>query len=306
MRVYHLISTDGGRTWPERRRIDLGAAPGSIVDRPGHRLADGVARPAVRALEGRELDPDAGSAGGVAPPVDATAERPGRRTCWSPTIPTTPSTTGTSGSRRHPDDGRLVNMFWTHDVGGGPGHRRPHRVGDARTVETWTVPVGTGPAGPALPADLARGRSAAGRLLAPGRPAGDPRRAERGLRAHLGSRPARSSCGRATRAASRAPAGRARRRSTGTTWAPGSSGIRAAPLLPDGEVLVVFYGGSGATQERALGATSGVSGRPVACCARRAGRRRARGPARDASTSWSATGRIAAIGDGLDGRPAPR
>ena len=42
MRVYQLVSTDGGRSWPERRRIDLSPHQGASSTGPVMPLADGV------------------------------------------------------------------------------------------------------------------------------------------------------------------------------------------------------------------------------------------------------------------------
>ena len=228
MRAYQLVSTDGGWTWPERRRIDLVAAPGRSSTGPvlGSPTAS-LAQPFEHWKE--RDDPEPGPAGGVAAAVDATAARPGRRRRSSRTIPTTRiyywDQRLETPSRRRPPRQHVLDPR---------RRRRPcdidvHIAWGSPDGRTWTVPIGTGLPRPALPADLARGRSAAGRLLAPWRPAGDPRGAERGLRAHLGSRHRDRRLGqRRGRRTGRRPAAR-RRTSTGTTWAPGSSGIRAAP-----------------------------------------------------------------------------
>ena len=245
MRVYQLISTDGGRIWPERRRIDLSPHQGASSTGPVIELAGGVLAQPFEHWKAR-LDPEAGRpAAWLRLSTDGGATWPERRAGGPPSRrrhlllgPAAREASRRRPSRQHVLDPRRRRRPWT-STSTSRGRRRTVATGPCRSDRA---------AGSALPAHLARGRSPAGRLFAPWRPAGDPRRAERGLRAHLGSEPARSSCGRATRAANRAPGGRARRTSTGTTWAPGSSAIHVAPLLPDGEVLVVFYGGSGATR----------------------------------------------------------
>ena len=94
-----------------------------------------------------------------------TTARPGPRTSSSPHHPDNAIYYWDQRLATHPDDGRLVNMFWTHvpadgrdiDVHiawGTPGRPDLDRAGRDRAAR------------PALPADLARGRPAAGRLLA--------------------------------------------------------------------------------------------------------------------------------------------
>ena len=185
MRVYQLISTDGGRTLARTPADRPVAAPGGVVDRPGHRARRRRPRPAVRALEGDgSIRKRVGRRRGCG--CRPTAARPGRTTSSWPTIPTTPSTTGTSGSRRIPTTAVSSTCSGPATSAAALRHRRPHLVGIAGRSRLDRAGRDRA-AGPALPAHLARGRSAAGRLLAPWRPAGDPRRAERGLRADLGS-----------------------------------------------------------------------------------------------------------------------
>ena len=52
MRAYHLRSSDGGRTWPDRRRVDLGQHPGVVQHGRAPEACRWRARPAVRELEG--------------------------------------------------------------------------------------------------------------------------------------------------------------------------------------------------------------------------------------------------------------
>lgn len=69
MHVYQLVSTDGGRSWPVRRRISLDPHPGRVVDGAGAPPVGWGARAAVRALEGAPR-PGTGAPGRLAASVD--------------------------------------------------------------------------------------------------------------------------------------------------------------------------------------------------------------------------------------------
>ena len=117
MRAYTLVSRDGGWTWPERRPIDLGGHDGASTAGPVLRLADGTlgvpfetwkshwdANPGVPAAYLR-LSRDSGRTWDDEVLV---ARDPANRIYyWDERLET------------HPDDGRLVNMFWTHDAAAG-------------------------------------------------------------------------------------------------------------------------------------------------------------------------------------------
>jgi BNR repeat protein len=144
MRAYHLVSTDGGRTWPERRRVDLGPHPGASTTGPLLRLSDGA----------------------LAQPFEHWKERddpaPGRPAAWL-RLSTDEGATWESDvlvahhpddalfywDQRldtHPTDGRLVTMFWTHDPAAGQDVDI-HVAWGTADGRTWTSPIATGLAG---------------------------------------------------------------------------------------------------------------------------------------------------------------
>jgi hypothetical protein len=241
MRVYHLISTDGGWTWPERRRIDLSPHRGASSTGEVRRLSDGaLAQPFEH---WKEYDD----------------EGPGRPAAWlrvstdeGRTWPTDVLVAHDPEDRRyfwdqrlegHPDDGRLVNMFWTHDVESGRDVD-VHVAWGSPDGRSWSEPVGTG-----LPGQHCQPISLGGdRLVAVYSHRGDPP----GIRAVLSD-----DFGRTWDRASEI-----------VVWAsdagtePGAGGPRTQDAywsdmgawqfghprgvrLPNGEVLVVFYAGSG-------------------------------------------------------------
>jgi hypothetical protein len=241
MRAYHLISTDGGRTWPERRRVDLGQHPGASTTGPVLRLADGaLAQPYEHWKE--RLDPDPGRpAAYLRLSVDD-----GRTWASEVLVAHHPTDARFYWDQRldvHPLDGRLVSMFWTHD----PVAAKDvdiHISWGSPDGRDWTVPTGTG-----LPGQHCQPIALGGdRLLAVYSHRGDPP----GIRAAFSD-----------------DFGRTWDRSAElVVWAsdagdePGAGGPRAqkdfwndmgawqfghprGALLPSGEVLVTFYGGSG-------------------------------------------------------------
>ncbi len=241
MRVYHLRSRDGGRTWPDRRRVDLGRHPGSSNTGPPLALADGVlAQPYENWKEYDDPEPGVPAAwlrlsadAGTTWTEDVLVARDpaNARYFWDQRLAT------------HPDDGRLVNMFWTHDA---PAGRDVdvHISWAAPDGREWSDPVGTG-----LPGQHCQPIAVGGdRLMAVYSHRGGPP----GIRAVLSD-----DFGRTWDRASEV-----------VVWAseagaePGSDGPRdqadywndmgawqfghpRGTLLPSGEVLVVFYGGSG-------------------------------------------------------------
>ena len=296
MRVYQL-SLD--RRWTDLARTPADrpvATPGRIVDRPGHRARGRRPRPAVRALEGAPRS-GTGSAGGVAAPVERRRSDLADRCARGPPSRTTPSTTGTSGSTRHPDDGRLVNMFWTRDVAAALDIDI-HIAWGSPDGRTWTVPVGTG-----LPGQHCQPISLGGdRLLAVYSHRGDPP----GIRAALSE-----DFGRtwdraneivvwASDAGGEPGAGRPRTQdeywNDMGAWQFGHPRGAAPPRWRGARDVLRRQRRD---EERALGATSGVSGprdggatgtpAPDAAAARGAGRRCARCPARNARRPRSAT-----------------
>ncbi len=244
MRVYHLRSTDGGRTWPDRRRVDLGPHPGASSTGPVIRLAvvalaqpfehwkeHGAAAPGEPAAWLRLSDDDGRS---WTDEVLVARHPANARFYWDQRL------------EAHPLDGRLVNMFWTHDVGAGRD-LDVHVAWGTADGSDWTDPVGTG-----LPGQHCQPISLGGdRLIA----VYSHRQEPPGIRAVVSE-----------------DFGRTWDR-TGelVVWAseagdePGSGGPRAQEqywndmgawqfghprgvVLPSGEVLVVFYGGTGVTR----------------------------------------------------------
>ena len=109
---------------------------------------------------------------------------------------------------------------------------------------TWTVPIGTGLRGQHCQ-PIALGGD---RLLAVYSHRADPPGIHAALSEDFGRTwdPATEVVVWASDAGTEPGADRPRpRRTSGTTWAPGSSGIHAARSCANGEVLVTFYGGSG-------------------------------------------------------------
>jgi hypothetical protein len=241
MRVYHLTSTDGGRTWPERRRIDLWPHPGASSTGPLLRLSDGaLAQPFEHWKERHDPAPGRPAAllrlstdhGRTWPTDVLVARHPDDAIYfWDQRL------------EAHPIDGRLVNMFWTHDVGAARDID-VHVAWGTPDGRTWTVPTGTG-----LPGQHCQPIALGGdRLLAIYSHRSDPP----GIRAALSQDFGRT-WDRATEL---------------VVWAsdagaePGAAGPRAqdeywndmgawqfghprGALLSSGEVLVTFYGGTG-------------------------------------------------------------
>lgn len=244
MRVYHLRSTDGGRTWPDRRLVDLGGHPGSSNTGPPLRLAGGtVGQPFENWKEYDDPAPGVPAAwlrlssdGGASWTDEVLVARDpaNARYYWDQRL------------ARHPDDGRLVNMFWTHDATAGKD-LPVHVSWGEPDGRTWSEPVSTD-----LPGQHCQPISLGGdRLLA--------------VYSHRGAPPG-------IRAVLSEDFGRTWDRSTEiVVWAsdagmePGAGGPRrqadywsdmgawqfghpSGTLLPSGEVLVVFYGGTGLTR----------------------------------------------------------
>lgn len=244
MHVYQLVSTDGGRSWPVRRRISLEPHPGASSTGPVLRLSDGALAQPFEHWKAR-LDPAPGhpaawlrlsTDGGATWPTDVLVARhpDGALYYWDQRLET------------HPDDGRLVNMFWTHDV-------RVARDADVHISwgtpdgRTWTEPVGTG-----LPGQHCQPISIGGdRLVAVYSHRNDPP----GIRAVL-SEDFGQTWDRSTEIVVWASdagdePGADRPRSQDEYWNDMGAwqfGHPRGARLPDGSVVVVFYGGSGTTR----------------------------------------------------------
>ena len=244
MRVYHLRSTDGGRSWPDRRRIDLAPHHGASNTGPVLRLSDGALAQPFETWKEYD-DPSAGvpaawlrlsSDEGVTWREDVLVARHPDNALfyWDQRLAT------------HPVDGRLVNMFWTHAVGRG-ADVDVHIAWGSPDGRTWTTPTGTGLAGQHCQ-PIALGDD---RLLAVYSHREDPP----GIHAALSEDFGRTWDLDADLEVWASPAG----------GEPGAGGPRGQDefwsdmgawqfghprgvLLPSGEVLVVFYGGTGVTR----------------------------------------------------------
>jgi len=244
MRAYHLVSRDGGWTWPERRRIDLSPHPGASSTGPALRLADGtLGQPFETWKEYDDPAPGRPAAflrlstdGGATWDEDVVVARDPSNALfyWDQRL------------EAHPDTGRLVNMFWTHDPAAGVDRDVHISWGDP-DGRTWADPIPTG-----LPGQHCQPISLGGdRLVA----VYSHRRQPGGIRAALSDDFGRTWDRSTEIEVYRSDAGDE----------PGSGAPRAQPdywsdmgawqfghprgaRLPDGEVLVVFYGGSGLTR----------------------------------------------------------
>ncbi len=244
MRVYQLVSNDGGRTWPVRRRIDLAPHAGASSTGPVLRLSAGTLAQPFEHWKARH-DPSPGRPaawlrlstddGRTWPSDVLVAHHPDDALYyWDQRLET------------HPVDRRLVNMFWTHDVGAARDVE-VHVAWGTPDGRTWTVPTGTG-----LPGQHCQPISLGGdRLLAVYSHRHDPP----GIRAALSDDFGRT-WDRATEivvwssAAGDEP-GAGRPRSQDEYWNDMGAwqfGHPRGARLADGAVLVVFYGGSGSSR----------------------------------------------------------
>ena len=257
MRSYLIRSTDGGRSWPDRRRIDLGPHPGASVTGPVLRLADGtLAQPFENWKEYEDptpgipcawlrLSPDDGAT--WTEDVLVAAHPDNAIYYWDQRLAT------------HPVDGRLVNMFWTHVPADGRDIDVHICLGHARRPDLDRA--GRDRACPASTAS--RSRSVATGCWRSTRIASSPAgiHAPRSARtsAGRGTSMASSWSGPARPATSPGPGRRGRRRSTGTTWAPGSSGTRAARCCRTARCWSCSTAGRGARAAAAGRGSAGVT-----------------------------------------------
>ena len=141
MRSYLIRSTDGGRSWPDRRRIDLGPHPGASVTGPVLRLADGtLAQPFENWKEYEDPTP------GIPCAWLRLSHDDGATWTEDVLVAAHPDNAIYYWDQRlaaHPGDGRIANMFWTHV----PADGRDidvHITWGTPDGRTWTEPVGTG------------------------------------------------------------------------------------------------------------------------------------------------------------------
>ena len=142
MRILHSTSTDGGRTWGPPQQMDTtphsAASPcssailpltGDLLAQPYEHWKDyddpSPARPAARL----RLSIDGGT---TWPDFVTVAEHPGNALAyWDQRLAI------------HPETGRLVAMFWTHDFAAG-GDRDIHIAWGSPDGRTWSTPKPTG------------------------------------------------------------------------------------------------------------------------------------------------------------------
>lgn len=244
MRSYHLTSTDGGRSWPERRRIDLSPHPGASTTGPALRLAGGtIGQPFEHWKERHDPEPGRPAAwlrlssdDGLGSPFDVlVAQHPENALFyWDQRLET------------HPTDGRLVNMFWTHEPAAGRDVDI-HIAWGSPDGRTWSVPTGTG-----LPGQHCQPISLGGdRLLAVYSHRNDPP----GIRASLSEDFGRTWDRAGDVVVWKSPAGDEpgsdRARTQDEFWNDMGAwqfGHPRGARLPDGEVVLTFYGGTGVTR----------------------------------------------------------
>ncbi|MEP6637779.1 MAG: sialidase family protein [Chloroflexota bacterium] len=244
MRVYQVRSSDGGRTWPDRRLVDLGKHAGASSTGPTLRLAGGdLAQPFETWKEYEDPSPGVPAAwlrlshdhGSSWTDEVVVARHPANAIFyWDQRLDT------------HPVDGRLVNMFWTHEPGAGRDID-VHIAWGTPDGRSWSDPAGTGLAGQhCQPISLGGDR-----LLAVYSHRGDPP----GIRAVLSEDFGRTfdRAGElvvwASEAGEEPGSGVPRRQedywNDMGAW---QFGHPRGAVLPSGEVVVVFYGGSGMTR----------------------------------------------------------
>jgi BNR repeat-like domain len=244
MRVYNLISRDGGRSWPERRRIDLSHHKGASSTGPVLRLEGGaLAQPFETWKDYDDASP------GVPAALLRLSHDEGAS--WTEDVlvardPTNRLFYWDQRLEAHPTDGRYVNMFWTHDVTAGQDVD-VHVSWGSPDGRTWTDPVPTG-----LPGQHTQPLSLGGaRLVAVYSHRQDPPGIRAVLSDDFGRTWDRSTEIEVYASEAGAEPGSGRARPQADYWSDMGAwqfGHPRGAVLPNGEVLVVFYGGSGVSR----------------------------------------------------------
>lgn len=244
MRSYLTVSRDGGRTWGPRRELDLSPYPAASPTGPLLRLPGGVlAQPFEHWKE--YDDPSVGR-----PSAHLRLSRDGGGT-WPEDVIVArhPENVLYYWDQRfavHPDDGRLVAMFWTYDRAR-ESDVDIHVTWGAADGRTFGVPLSTG-----LPGQHCQPIALGGdRLMA----VYSHRRHPPGIRAVLSADFGRT-WDRETEtvvyaSGAGAEPGTQARRSQADHWNDMGAwqfGHPRGVLLPTGDVLVVFYAGTGVTR----------------------------------------------------------
>jgi hypothetical protein len=244
MLTYQLTSTDGGRTWGDRHRIDLGPSPAASPTGPVRRLRDGgLAQPFEHWKEHGDPDP-----GRPAALLRLSLDE-GRTWDDELTVARHPSNELFYWDQRlatHPDDGRLVAMFWTHEPGAGMD-RDVHIAWGDPLARTWTTPAPTG-----LPGQHCQPIALGGdRLLAVYTQRRDPPGVRVALSQDFGATWDHDGAIEVYSSEAGREPGTGAMRAQEDFWNDMGTwqfGHPSGALLPSGEVLVVFYGGSGQTR----------------------------------------------------------
>ena len=243
MYTYHLVSDDGGRSWSRPRRLDLDAWPGPSPTGPILRVRDGTLLQPFEHWKARD---------------DASVGRPsammigsGDGIAWSEQIVVArhPDNALYYYDQRlvaQPDTGDLVAMFWTHEQAVGRD-ADVHIAWAPPDGRSWSVPVPTG-----LPGQHCSPISLGGdRLLAVYTHRGEPPGIRACLSGDFGRTWDRSSEIEVWSAEAGLDRGVGESRSPGDYWNDMGAWQFGHPVgvaLPDGDVLVMFYGGTGATR----------------------------------------------------------
>jgi hypothetical protein len=244
MRCYHLTSRDGGRTWTDRRRLDLPPFPGASPTGPLLRLAGGaIAQPFEHWKEYE--DPSEGR-----PAAYLRVSRDGGRT-WPEDIQVArdPSNAIFWWDQRlaiHPATGELVAMFWTHEPA--VGRDRDVHIAWARPDGSgWSTPVPTG-----LPGQHCQPVAIGGdRLVAVYTHRGAPPGIRLAISDDFGRTWDRSREIELWSAEAGVDEGVGESRTPDQYWNDMGAwqfGHPRGALLPDGEVVCIWYGGSGVTR----------------------------------------------------------
>ena len=244
MRVYHLVSWDGGRTWDAPRHIPLAPWTGASPTGPVFPIAgDALAQPFETWKEYEDATPGRPAAvlrvsrdGGLTWPEDILVARdPDNRIFyWDQRLAT------------HPESGDHVAMFWTHEPE--RGMDRDVHIAWARPDGTgWTVPTSTG-----LPGQHCQPIALGGdRLGAVYTHRGSPAGIRFAVSDDFGRTWDRAREVEVWAAEAGVDAGVGVARSPDEYWNDMGAwqfGHPRGVLLPDGEVFLSWYGGSGVTR----------------------------------------------------------
>lgn len=141
MHIYHLRSSDGARTWPDRRKIDTARRPGMSPTGAIRPLSVGVLAQPLECWKDYD-DPEPGHPAALlllslddgvswTEELVVAADPDNQLFYWDQRLAT------------HPNDGRSVAMFWTHEPAVGRD-RDVHIAWSSADGRRWSIPVPTG------------------------------------------------------------------------------------------------------------------------------------------------------------------